>query len=177
VKSVMESVHSSTFISSVMFSAKQQVTELIQDYQTAVYKAVVLLNAKSKQDCGFQQREESPGCRAGYLDVQHHVRYVFHGAGCLVTMWGTEVDFDYAKEGGCTGIDPWFLMNFLQNNPAIQAKYPSLTNDLEVEQILQELVKDGTLVQHVHSADDQRFYWTADIGNPNLPEVTLHWFG
>ncbi|RSK24709.1 DUF6896 domain-containing protein [Hymenobacter metallilatus] len=158
-----------------MFSAKQQVTELIQDYQTAVYKAVALLNAKSEQDCGFQQREESPGYRAGYLDAQQRVRYAFHGAGCLVNMFGVEVDFDYAKEGGCTGIDPWFLINFLQNNPAIQAKYPSLTNDTKVTQILQELVKDGTLAQYVHSADDWRYYWVADIGNPNLPEVVLRW--
>ena len=47
-----------------MSSAKQQVAELIQDYQTAVYRAVALLNAKSEKDRGFQQHEESPGYRA-----------------------------------------------------------------------------------------------------------------
>ena len=132
-----------------------------------------MLNAKSEKDRGFQQHEESPGYRAGYLDAQQRVRYAFHGTGCLVTMPGLEVDFDYAKEGGCTGIDPWFLVNFLQSNPAIQAQYPLLTSDEEVAQVLQELVKEGALAQYVHSADDRRFYLTADIGNPNLPEVTL----
>jgi len=62
-----------------MPSAKQQVAELIQDYQTAVYKAVGLLNAKSEREVGFQKHQESPGVWAGYLDEAKQVRYHFQG--------------------------------------------------------------------------------------------------
>jgi hypothetical protein len=157
-----------------MRAAKQQVINLIHDYQAAVYKAVALLNAKSEQEKGFQMQMESPGYFAGYLDEGKQVRYAFHGTGCLVTAPEFKVDFDYAKEGGCTGIDTWFMFYFLKSNPAIQAKYPLLTSGEQVEQVLQELVKEGLLSRYVYSEDDWSYYLTADIRNPNLPTVTLH---
>ena len=157
-----------------MQSAKQQVAGLVHDYQTAVYRAVALLNAKSEQDKGFQQNQEVPGVWTGYLDEAKQVRYHFHGTGCFVTTPDFQVDFDYACEGGCTGIDTWFMVSFLRSNPAMKAKYPLLTNGDQVEQALQELLKEGVLTRFLHAADDRRYYVTADIGNPNLPTVTLH---
>ena len=151
-----------------MQAAKQQVVDLIHDYQAAVYRAVALLNAKSEQEKGFQMH------RQGHLDSLKQVQYSFHGAGCMVTTPEFKVDFDYAQEGGCTGIDTWFLVYFLKSNSAIQAKYPLLTSDEQVEQVLQELVKDGLLTKHLYSAHDRRYYLTADIPNSNLPTVTLH---
>ena len=157
-----------------MPSAKQQVLALIHDYQTAVYQAVALLNAKSAQEKGFQMHQESPGYYAGYLDEQEQVRYAFHGAGCLVTTPAFEVDFDYSKEGGCTGIDAWFMVAFLKSNPAVQAKYPLLTSGDQVKQALQELEAEGVLTWYLHGEDDWRYYVTADIWHPNLPMVTLY---
>ena len=156
-----------------MPSAQHQVQQLIHDYQAAVYRAVALLNAKSAQEPGFQRHEESPGYRAGYLDAQQRVRYAFHGTGCLVTAPDEEVDFDYAKAGGCTGIDAWFLGNFLQSNPAVQARYPLLTSDEQVAQMLPELVAEGVLTRSVYSADDGRYFLPADLQNPHPPTVTL----
>ncbi|SFQ83452.1 DUF6896 domain-containing protein [Hymenobacter arizonensis] len=156
-----------------MPSPKQQVAELIQDYQTAVYKAVSLLNAKSEREVGFQKQEESPGFRAGYLDDARLVRYYFHGIGCHITTPAFEVDFDYALEGGCTGIDVWFMFDFMKSNPAIRLKFPLLTSGEQVEQLLEELVQEGILTKYLYSAHDRRYYLTAAIGNPNLPEVTL----
>ena len=157
-----------------MPTVKQQVLELIHAYQTAVFRAVNLLNAKSAQDPGFQRHQESPGTRAGYLDAQQRVRYAFHGTGCLVSMPGCEVDFDYAKEGGCTGLDPWFLLNFLQDNPAVQAQHPLLTSDEEVEQGLRALEEEGVLARHVYSAHDGRYFITAELENLHPPTVTFH---
>lgn len=156
-----------------MSSAKQQVVELIQDYQTAVYQAVGLLNAKSAREVGFQKQEENPGVRAGYLDDAGQVRYHFHGIGCLITTPAFAVDFDYALEGDCTGIDTWFMFDFLKSNPAIRSKFPLLTSGEQVEQLLEELVQEGLLTKYLYAAHDRRYYVTADIGNPNLPEVML----
>jgi hypothetical protein len=153
--------------------AKQQVAELIQDYQTAVYRAVALLNAKSEREIGFQKHQESPGVRAGYLDDLRQVRYHFHGIGCYITTPEFEVDFDYALEGGCTGIDAWFLFAFLKSNSFIRLKFPLLTSGEQVEQLLEELTQEGLLTKYLYSAHDRRYYLTAAIGNPNLPEVTL----
>jgi len=102
-----------------MPSVKQQVVDLIHDYQAAVYQAVALLNAKAKREKGFQQHYNSAGTRAGYLNEVKQVRYSFHGTGCMITTPEFEVDFDYAKEGGCTGIDTWFLFDFIESNPSI----------------------------------------------------------
>lgn len=157
-----------------MRSAQQQVVDLIHDYQAAVYKAVALLNAKSEQERGFQRHEESPGAWAGYLDDLRQVRYHFHGTGCLVTAPEFEVNFDYAREGGCTGVDTWFMYDFLESNPAIEAKYPLLTSGEQVKQLLEELAHEGLLTKDAYSVGDRRYYLTTDIGNPNLPEVTLH---
>jgi hypothetical protein len=157
-----------------MQSAKQQVLALIHDYQTAVYRAVGLLNAKSEQENGFQLHQESAGYYAGYLDEQKQARYAFHSAGCLVTTPAFKVDFDYGKEGGCTGIDPWFLVAFLKSNPAVQTKYSLLTSGDQVKQLLQELAAEGVLTWDLYAEEDWRYYVTADIGNPNLPTVTLH---
>jgi hypothetical protein len=99
-----------------MSSVKQQVVALLHDYQATVYQAVALLNAKSEQQKGFQKQ------RTGYLDDLKQLRYSFHGAGCLVITPTFQVDFDYAAEGGCTGIDAWFLGCFLESNAAVQAK-------------------------------------------------------
>lgn len=151
-----------------MQSAKQQVERLIHDYQIAVYRAVALLNAKSEQDRGFQRYE-----RAGHLDEAKQVRYQFHGTGCFVTTPEFRVDFDYACEGGCTGIDTWFMVDFLKSNPAIKAKYPLLTNGDQVEQILQELAEEGVLTRFLYAADDRRYYVTTDIDDPSLPTITL----
>ncbi|MFD1875548.1 DUF6896 domain-containing protein [Hymenobacter bucti] len=157
-----------------MPSAKQQVVSLIHTYQAAVYQAVALLNAKSEQEKGFQMQQERPGVWAGYLDELKQVHYSFHGAGCLLTTPAFTVDFDYAQEGGCTGIDPWFLFYFLQSNPAIQANYSLLTSSEQVAQILQELVQEGLLTRYLYSEDDRRYYLMADIQNPDLPTVTLY---
>jgi hypothetical protein len=83
-----------------MQSAKQQVVNLIHAYQAAVYQAVTLLNAKSAQDKGFQQHQQSPGVWAGYLDSAQQVSYRFHGVGCWITTPAFTVDFDYDLEGG-----------------------------------------------------------------------------
>jgi hypothetical protein len=156
-----------------MSLAKQQVVALIQAYQTAVYQAVVLLNAKSEREVGFQKQEESVGFRAGYLDDARQVRYQFHGSGCLITTPAFKVDFDYALEGGCTGIDTWFLFDFLESNASIRLKFPLLTSGKQVEQLLEELVQEGLLTKYLYAAHDRRYYVTADIGNPNFPEVML----
>lgn len=153
--------------------AKQQAAELIQDYQTAVYKAVSLLNAKSERAIGFQKHQESPGVRAGYLDEARQVRYHFHGIGCHITTPAFEVDFDYALEGGCTGIDTWFLLDFLKSNSSIRLKFLLLTSGEQMEQLLEELVQEGVLTKYLYSAHDRRYYLTTAIGNPHLPEVTL----
>lgn len=158
-----------------MQSVKQQTMNLVHDYQSAVHRAVALLNAKAEQEKGFQQHEERPGCRAGYLDEDKQVRYAFHGAGCFVIMPEFKVDFDYAKEGGCTGIDAWFLFDFLESNPAIWAKYPLLRSEEHVEQGLEELVEEGLLTQYVYSDDDNRYYVTADLWNSHPPRVRLYW--
>ncbi|UOQ68985.1 DUF6896 domain-containing protein [Hymenobacter volaticus] len=134
-----------------MPAVKQQVVALLHEYQAAVYQAVALLNAKSEQEKGFQRPEVSPGVRAGYLDALQQVRYHFHGAGCKITTPAFTVDFDYARDGGCSGIDLWFLVDFLESNPAIQAKYPFLTNGEQVEQVLEELVKEGLLTRYWYS--------------------------
>ena len=157
-----------------MPTVKQQVLQLIHAYQATVFRAVNLLDAKSAQEKGFQRREASPGNRVGYLDAHQQVRYQFHGAGCMVILPGCEVDFDYAKEGGCTGVDPWFLLNFLQDNPAVRAQHPLLTSDKEVEQGLRALEEEGVLARHVYSAHDGRYFVTADLGNLHPPTVTLH---
>ena len=145
------------------------------DYQAAVYQAVALLNAKSGREKGFQRHYNSAGTRAGYLDEVKQVRYSFHGYGCMITTPEFTVDFDYAKEGGCTGIDTWFLFDFLESNPGIQARYPALTSEEQVEQVLQELTQEGLLSKQVYAVDDRRYYVTADLYNPDLPTVTLHW--
>ncbi len=157
-----------------MQSIKQQVMALVLDYQAAVYEAVALLNAKSEQDRGFQCRPEVLGVWAGYLDDLRQGHYHFHGIGCRITTPKAEVNFDYACEGGCTGVDPWSLVDFWQSNPAVRASYSLLINEELIEPALQELVSDGVLTQHLYAPDDQRYYLTADIGNPNLPRVTLH---
>jgi hypothetical protein len=157
-----------------MQPAKQQVVDLIHDYQAAVYQAVALLNAKSAQDKGFQRYQQSPGVWAGYLDNEQRISYYFHGAGCWIKTPVFTVDFDYALEGGCTGLDLWFLVDFLKRNPTIQAKYPLLTNGEQVEQALQDLVVDGVLTRYVYSEYDERYYVTATIGQPNVPMVTLY---
>jgi hypothetical protein len=155
-----------------MHSVKQQVIRLIHEHQAAVFWAIVLLNAKPEQERGFQRHERSPGLRAGYLNARKQVGYVFHGASCLVTLPGLEVNFDFAKEGWCTGIDSWFLVNFLQDNPAVQAQHPLLTSREQVEQVLLELKQDGMLTRRVYSALDGRYFLTADLGNPRPPTVT-----
>lgn len=157
-----------------MPSAKQQVVGLIHDYQAAVYQAVAFLNAKSEQEKGFQMQQERPGVWAGYLDELKQVRYSFHGTGCLIMTPVFTVDFDYAEEGGCTGIDPWFLFYFLQSNPAIQATYSLLTSSEQVEQILQELEREGLLTRYLYSDYDRRYYLTADSQNSTLPTVTFY---
>lgn len=157
-----------------MPSAKQQVVDLIHDYQNAVYNAVALVNAKSAREKGFQLHDETSGVRAGYLDSLKQVRYSFHGVGCKIITPEFTVDFDYAQEGGCSGIDTWFLIDFLTSNPLIQAKYPLLISDEQLEQILRELAGDGLLTRHLHNEHDQRYYLTASIGDLNLPTVTLY---
>lgn len=158
-----------------MQPATQQVLNLIHAYQAAVYQAVAWLNAKSEQEKGFHWHEESPGYRAGYLDAHRRVRYAFHGTGCVVTAPEWKVDFDYAQEGGCTGIDPWFLFDFLRSNPAGRAAYPLLTKEENVAHGLQVLAQAGVLARFVHSEDDRRYYVAADLQNPHPPTVTLHW--
>jgi hypothetical protein len=157
-----------------MQSIKQQVVALIHDYQATVYRAVALLNAKSEQEKGFQMHDEIPGVRAGYLDSSKQVKYSFHGTGCMITTPVFTVDFDYAQEGGCTGIDTWFMVAFLKRNPVIQAKYPLLVNEEQVEEVLQELVEDGLLTRYLYNEYDRRYYLTANSGNPNPPTVTLY---
>lgn len=157
-----------------MPAVKQQVVALLQEYQSAVYRAVALLNAKSEQEKGFQLQQQSPDVRAGHLDALKQVHYHFHGTGCRITTPACTVDFDYAREGGCSGIDLWFLVNFLESNPAIQAKHPLLTSGEQVAQHLEELVKEGVLTRYWYSADDGRYYLTADLQNPTPPTVVLH---
>jgi hypothetical protein len=157
-----------------MPSAKQQVVDLIHDYQAAIYSAVALLNTKSAQDKGFQMHDEIPGVRAGYLDSAKQANYRFHGTGCRITTPMFTVDFDYAQEGGCTGIDTWFMVDFLKSNPSMQVKYPMLISGEQVEQILQELVEDGLLTRYLYNEYDRRYYLTASIEDLNPPTVTLY---
>jgi hypothetical protein len=151
-----------------MASVKQQVVALIHDYQAAVYQAVALLNAKAEQQRGFHKQ------RTGYLDELRQLRYSFHGAGCLVTTPAFKVDFDYATEGGCTGIDSWFLGCFLESNAAIQAKYPLLTSREQMQQVLPELVKEGLLTQYVYADYDGRYYLPVHSQRVNPPTLQLH---
>jgi len=83
------------------------------------------------------------------------------------------VDFDYALEGGCTGINTWFLFDFLESNSSIRLKFPLLTSEEQVKQLLEELVQERLLTKYLYSADDRRYYLTAAISNPYLPEVML----
>ena len=55
----------------------------------------------------------------------------------------------------------------------MRLKFPLLTSAEQVEQFLQELVHEGLLSKYLYSADDDRYYLTAAIGNPNLPKVML----
>jgi hypothetical protein len=151
-----------------MSSVKQQVVALIHDYQAAVYQAVALLNAKAEQQRGFQKQ------RTGYLDDLKQLRYSFHGAGCLVATPAFKVDLDYAKEGGCTGIDAWFLGCFLESNATVRVKYPLLTSREQVQQVLPELVKEGILTQYVYAAYDGRYYLPVDSQRVNPPTLRLH---
>jgi hypothetical protein len=151
-----------------MSSVKQQVVALIHDYQATVYQAVALLNAKAEQQRGFQMQ------RTWYLDDLKQLRYSFHGAGCLVTTPTFTVDFDYATEGGCSGIDSWFLACFLESNSAMQAKYPLLTSREQVKQVLPKLVKEGLLTQYVYADHDGRYYWPVDSQRVNPPTLRLH---
>jgi hypothetical protein len=123
----------------------------------------------------FQRQEESPGIRAGYLDDLQQVRYHCHGVGCRITTPTFTVDFDYALKGGCTGIDTWFLFDFLKSNAAIRLKFSLLTSGEQVVHLLEELVQEGFLTKYLYASDDQRYYFTADMGNPALPQVTLRW--
>jgi hypothetical protein len=110
------------------------------------------------------------------------MRCHFYEIGCRITTLAFAVDFDYAVEGGCIGIDAWFLLDFSKTNSAIRPKFPLLTSGEQVEQLLQELVQEGLLTRYLYAPPDGRYYVTADILNffihedffaPHLPLRTL----
>jgi hypothetical protein len=157
-----------------MTAEQSQLLNLIADYQAAVAKAAALLNDKARTEPGFQRQQEQPGCYAGYLDEARQIRYVFHGAGCLVAGPEFKVDFDFACADRCDGIDGWFLFDFLRSNAAIKQKYALLTSDDQLKQLLQELEKEHVLTRNVGALDEHLYHLAADMHNPNPPTVILY---
>ena len=159
-----------------MDSEKKQLLGLIDDYKTAVEKAVGLLNAKSEREKGFQYaRPENPDSRRGYLDDAKESIYSFHGVGCLVTTKEFEVDFNFGDEGRCDGLDPWFVFMFVECNESMKDKYPLLLSDTHVKSLLQELEKDGLVVKNAFSSSERTYYLVSDIHNVNPVTWKPHW--
>lgn len=157
-----------------MTAEQNQLVSLIADYQAAVAKAAAMLNDKARTEPGFQRRQEQPGCYAGYLDEGRQMRYLFHGAGCLVAGPDFKVDFDFAYADRCDGIDSWFLFDFLQSNAGMKRKYTLLTSADQLKQLLQELEKVGVLARNVDTLAGHLYHLAADRHNPNPPTVTLY---
>lgn len=157
-----------------MVTEKNQVLNLIADYQAAVAKAANMLNTKAKEQPGFQRQQEQPGRYTGYLDEARQIRYTFHGAGCLVAGPEFEVDFDFALADRCDGINSWFLYYFLESNGSVKQKYALLTSADQVKQLMQELERDGLLFKNVDTLDEHLYYLVVDKHRSNPPNVVLH---
>jgi hypothetical protein len=157
-----------------MTAEQNQLLSLIADYQAAVAKAASWLNAKAKEEPGFQRQQEQPGHYAGYLDEARQIRYVLHGAGCWVAGPDFKVDFDFAYADRCDGINSWFLGDFLQRNAAIKRQYALLTSIDQLRQLLQELEQEGVLTRNAGTLDEHLYHLTADRHNPNPPNVILY---
>jgi hypothetical protein len=157
---------------------QQQVLALLNDYKAAVAKAVLLLNAKYEHDKGFLRQDE----RSGYLDESRQRRYSLHGIGCLITTPEFKVDFDFGWEGRCDGVDPGFLHRFLRENAEVKEKYPLLISGAQagqyvqgaeqVEQLLQELAREGIVANNVDPFSERTYYLTADIQDPIPPTIS-----
>jgi hypothetical protein len=157
-----------------MNAEKNQLLNLLANYQAAVAKAAAWLNARAIKEPGFQRQQEQPGCYAGYLDDARQIRYILHGAGCRVMGPDFKVDFDFAHADRCDGINSWFLFDFLRSNADVKQKYPLLTSADQLIQLLQELEKEEILTRNVGASDEYLHYLAADRHNPNPPNVVLY---
>jgi hypothetical protein len=163
-------------IHSITSFEKNQLLELVFEYEFTVREAVKLLNNKSKYDKGFQVK------RVGYLDALEEYRYVFHGFGCLVITKEFEVNFEFGEDGRCDGIKPEFLWHFLLKNKSIKLNYPMFNSSDQLKDILEELENDGVFVKDLEGLtgkpmvlyNDTLFYLASSINSSTVPFWNAH---
>ncbi|MGI4761656.1 MAG: DUF6896 domain-containing protein [Janthinobacterium lividum] len=164
---------------------KQQLLELVYEYRAAVKKAVSLLNAKSERAKGFQRLGGEISERAGYLDDLKESRYEFHGFGCLIVAKDFTVDFDFGEGGRCDGIDPGFLLSFINGNSSIENKYPLYTSREQLKESLEHLEKESLFTRDLEPFlghpmelyNDTLFYLVAAINDVDKPIWKPYWPG
>ena len=162
---------------------KQQFLKLVSEYNSAVKKAVGLLNAKSENSKGFQALDGEIHARAGYLDDSRESHYEFHGAGCLIITKHFAVDFDFGEAGRCDGIDPGFLLDFVRYNKLVKNKYPAFTSWEQLNNFLRILEKEGLFTRDLASflgrppelKNDRLFYLVATINDVDKPVWKPYW--
>ncbi|WP_087725029.1 DUF6896 domain-containing protein [Pandoraea sp. PE-S2T-3] len=90
---------------------KNELTNLIRDYQLRVHKALVCMHRSGIRMPGsILQWIDNDIQPKGMLDGD--IKYLKHGAGCTVYLPDGEIDFDFGRLGEINGFDLWRLSRF-----------------------------------------------------------------
>jgi hypothetical protein len=119
----------------------QRLFLLIQDYQSAVARAVQLL-----EQAGIARPESNIAwacCDMNQSGVlADGVKFYKHGFGCAVHLQDGCVDFDFGANGEITGFDTWRLAGFAE---ARLMQY-GFASEKELEECFQAEVKAGNVI-------------------------------
>ena len=112
---------------------------LIHEYQRAVRTVVAALRTGFGCDDLLMARRNGEIPKDG---VTGGIEFSFHGAGCMGTGAGFEVDFDFGPDGRVDGFDAWRLWRFANQNPAA---YPQFQQLEDVQTALAKLARSGEI--------------------------------
>jgi hypothetical protein len=85
-------------------------------------------------------------------------RYHFHGIGCSIEDPTLNIDFDFGPKGRSDGFDAWRLLAFARQLP----EFSALHDRKVIENGLEELRRDGTVVQPHWAPSPHLFYLAVD---------------
>lgn len=112
---------------------------LINEYQVTVQRVVSALRAGFDRDDLLTARRRGEIPKSGVISG---IEFSFHGVGCLGTVDGVEVDFDFGPNGRSDGFDAWRLWNFAKQKPTT---YPQFQQREDVETALEMLAHSGDI--------------------------------
>lgn len=136
---------------------------LILDYQKKVKTAVILMK-RSGIPMPYSIIDWV------YTDIPYEgkldggIKYLKHGAGCLVSLDSGDVDFDFSEDGEIGGFNLWWLTKFASNCLADFG----FENEVEIVECFENALNTGELV---YSSCNDGLYFIAN--NPRVFAVDI----